>query len=260
MPSPTLDPAWLALAAAATAAGFVNALAGGGSLISFPALMAAGLPALAANVTNTVALTPGYLGASLGQRAELGDQGARLRGLLPAGLLGGAVGAVLLLLSGDRLFGVLVPWLILGGTALLAVQEPLKRRLEPAEAPSRAPALRWWARPAVLLAGVYGGYSGPGLRVILLAVLALGLNDSLNRLSGLKQALALSANLSASLLFIATGRVSWCAAALMAGGSVVGGIVGGRLAGRVDALALRRLVVGCGLTIGAAYLWRSLRG
>jgi len=260
MPSPTLDPAGLALAAAATAAGFVNALAGGGSLISFPALMAAGLPALAANVTNTVALTPGYLGASVGQLAELRDQKARLCGLLPAGLLGGGAGALLLLLSGDGLFGVLVPWLILGGTALLTVQEPLKGWLERVEAPTQAQAMRWWARPAVLLACVYGGFFGAGLSVILLAVLALGLNDTLNRLSGLKQALALSANLSASLLFIATGRVSWSAAALMAGGSILGGIVGGRLAGRVNAVALRRLVVGCGLTIGASYHWRSLRG
>lgn len=248
------------LAVAAAAAGLVNALAGGGSLISFPALMAAGLPAITANVTNTVALTPGHLGASLGQLAELRDQWSRLHWLLPAGLLGGGVGALLLLHSGERLFGVLVPWLILAGTALLAVQEPLKRWLELADKASQAPARRWWAWPAVLLASVYGGYFGAGLSVILLAVLAIGLNDTLNRLSGLKQAVSFSANASASLLFIATGQVSWGSAALMAGGSIIGGLVGGSLAGRVNGPALRRLVVGCGLVLSAVYLWRSLRG
>lgn len=249
-----------ALAAAAVAAGLVNALAGGGSLISFPALLGVGLPALPANVTNTVALTPGYLGASLGQFADLQDQRERVVWLLPAAVTGGVLGALLLLLTGERLFSALVPWLILTGSALLAVQEPLKRWLQRAESASATSEMRWWAWPAVLAACVYGGYFGAGLSVIVLAVLAIGLDDSLTRLSGLKQAIALSANLCASLVFLATGQISWTAAAVMAVGSVLGGVLGGRIAGRVNPLLLRQVVVASGVAIGLVYLWRSSHG
>lgn len=241
------------------AAGLVNALAGGGSLISFPALLAAGLPAVVANVTNTIALLPGYAGASLSQWADLQPQRSRLWRLLPAALAGGLLGAQLLLHTSDQLFRLLVPWLILTGSGLLAVQDPLRRWLPPTGAGGAGHDMRWWTAPALLLASIYGGYFGAGLSVIALAVLALGLDDSFTRLSGLKQALAFAVNLSAACVFLGSGRVSWAAAGLMAAGSILGGLVGGRIASCVHPVLLRQIVVGSGISIGLVYLWRSLQ-
>ncbi len=251
--------------AASLAAGFVNALAGGGSLLSFPALTALGLPPVAANVTNTLALTPGYLGASLGQRRDLGGQAPRLRLLLPAALAGGLLGGWLLLHSDAALFRRLVPWLILAGSTLLALQEPLRRALQPggegggAAAESATASTRstgWGVVAAVLIASVYGGYFGAGLSVILLAVLAAGLDDTLPRLNGLKQPLALASNLAAALLFALCGPVRWPVVLLMASGAWLGGLAGGRCASAVDPVLLRRLVVGAGIAIGLSDLLR----
>lgn len=244
------------LFAAAVAAGVVNAVAGGGSLISFPALIAAGMPPVVANVTNTVALCPGYLGATYAQRRDLAGQLLRLRRLLPVAGLGGLAGALLLLHTSPSLFEGLVPWLILFGSALLAVQEPLKgwltRRLEhhghqDSELVSTVP---------VFLAATYGGYFGAGMSVIVLAVLALTLDDTLTRLNGLKQGLAFATNITSALLFAFSGPVAWGAAFLMAGGSILGGAVGGRLAGSIDPNALRWVVVVLGTVIGLLYLRR----
>lgn len=244
------------LVAAALAAGFVNALAGGGSLLSFPALTAVGVPALAANVCNTLALTPGYLGASLGQGRDLAGQRQRLLRLLPAAALGGLIGARLLLNSDPALFERLVPWLLLSGSGLLAVQEPLRRWLLPRgsasaseDAAAESPAPGWGLTAAVLLAAVYGGYFGAGLSVILLAVLGTGLNDTLPRLNGLKQPLSLAANLSAALHFAFSAPARWPLVLLMAAGAWLGGLLGGRWASRVDPLLLRRLVVAMGITL-----------
>lgn len=254
------------LVAAALAAGFVNALAGGGSLLSFPALTAVGVPAVVANVSNTLALTPGYLGASLGQGRDLAGQRLRLLWLLPAAALGGLIGARLLLCSDPALFERLVPWLLLSGSGLLAVQEPLRRWLLPRgpaptpqqQAPAESPAPGWGLTAAVLLASVYGGYFGAGLSVILLAVLGTGLDDSLPRLNGLKQPLSLAANLSAALHFALSAPVRWPLVLLMAAGAWLGGLLGGRWASRVDPLLLRRLVVAVGISL--AVLSAASRG
>ena len=268
----TLSGACLLLAAS-LAAGFVNAIAGGGSLLTFPALTAIGLPHLVANATNTVALTPGYLGAILGQRRDLLGQKARLRHLLPVAVAGGLAGGWLLLHSDPSLFRRLVPWLILGGSALLALQDPLRRWLERRQAMGGIQtAISTAAGPAdeapasyegglglllaVLAASVYGGYFGAGLSVILVAVLAIGLNDSLPRLNGLKQPIALASNLTAALLFAVGGPVQWPPVALMAAGAWLGGLLGGRCASRVDPRLLRRLVVTAGGVIGLVYLLR----
>ena len=242
---------------AAAAAGAVNALAGGGTLISFPALMAVGIPAVSANVTNTVALCPGYLGATLAQARDLRGQKRRLRLLLPAAVAGGVLGGILLLETGERLFRALVPFLILLASALLALQEPLRawvlRRTGKAEA--GAGAEKWAALP-VGLAAVYGGYFGAGLSVIVLAALALMLADSLTRLNALKQSVALSVNVAAAVFFVFSGKVVWPAALLMAVGALAGGALGGRLAGRLSPAALRWAVVAVGTVIGLAYLVR----
>jgi uncharacterized membrane protein YfcA len=258
----------LAVAATGVAVGLINALSGGGSLLSFPLLTALGLPALLANATNTVALLPGYLGAALAQRRDLAGQGRRVLVLLPVALAGGLLGGALLLGSGEELFRVLVPWLILLGSLLLAFQPPLRAWLGAWQGRHRSRAgvlpnfsvsthpLVWSLAP-LLFASVYGGYFGAGLSVILLAVLALCFEDSLTRLNALKQTLALAANLSAALLFLALGRVDGRMALLLGVGALVGGTLGGRLAGRIDPERLRWLVVGIGVAV-AALFW--LRG
>jgi uncharacterized membrane protein YfcA len=250
--------AYLSIALAAVAAGAVNALAGGGTLITFPALMAVGVPAVVANVTNTVALLPGYLGGTWAQRQDLRGQERRLRVLLPAALAGGLVGGLLLLLSGERLFRALVPYLILFAALLLAVQDEIRRRVFSASNPERVSSPREaWAMMPVFLAAIYGGYFGAGLSVILLAVLGLVLEDNLTRLNALKQGLSLATNLTAALYFVASGRVLWPAALVMAVGALLGGMLGGFLAGRVKPIVLRWIVVGIGVVVGLIYLIRG---
>jgi uncharacterized membrane protein YfcA len=260
---------------AAAAAGLLNALAGGGTLVTFPVLVGLGLPAVVANVTSTVALTPGYLGAAFAQSRALEDQRPRLRLLLPAGALGGLAGGVLLLASGERLFRALVPVLLIVATLLLAAQEPLRRFVagrahrdgEPGGVGGkdrRASANRTTTRPAgaaaallVGLAAIYGGFFGAGVSVVLLAVLALTLDDSLVRLNGLKQAIALGINGAASVLFLFSGRIVWPAAVVMAASSVLGGALGGRLAETIPPAALRWTVVACGAVAAVAFAVRG---
>lgn len=250
-----LELAFVALAA--LAAGAVNALAGGGTLITFPVLLAVGLPAVAANVTNTVALTPGYLGATLAQAKDLGGQRARLWRLVPAGLAGGLAGGLLLLGTSERLFRGLVPWLILLASGLLAAQKPVRTWVQRRVAEAPAGARRGHEAIALVpiaLAAVYGGYFGAGLSVIILAVLALALDDTLTRLNALKQALAFATNTAAAVLFVFSGRTVWVVAGVMAVGAVAGGVLGGRMASRVRPETLRLAVVAVGTTVGLMYL------
>lgn len=253
-----LNPAgFAAIGAAGVAAGLVNAVAGGGSLISFPVLTALGLPSLIANISNSVALSPGYGGAVLAQRRDLQGQRRRLFWLLPSACLGGWLGAWLLLASGDRSFRMLVPWMILLGAGLLAVQDPLRRWLLLQGQQQQRQARGRWSLPAVLLASIYGGYFGAGLSVILLAVLGICLEDSLTRLNGLKQAIALSANLSASVLFLGAGRIDWAATLVLGVGAVVGGSLGGRLASRLDPNRLRKLVILVAVVVAVVFFLKS---
>ncbi|HEY3345786.1 MAG TPA: sulfite exporter TauE/SafE family protein [Anaerolineaceae bacterium] len=247
---------WVGLAA--MAAGLVNALAGGGTLIAFPVVLAIGLPAVAANVTTTVALCPGYLGATLAQRRDLVGQRQRLWLYIPAAVVGGVVGGFLLLHSGERLFRTLVPYLILLASALLAVADPLRAwvlRRVGREGASVSPVAAWAVLP-VGLAAVYGGYFGAGLSVIVLAVLGLILSDSLTRLNALKQAIGFATNVAAALFFVFSGQVNWPVALVMAVGALLGGILGGRLAGRVKPAVLRWVVVTIGLIVALIYLVR----
>ena len=252
---------------AAVAAGVVNALAGGGTLITFPTLTALGLPAVAANVTNTIALAPGHLGATLAQRRDLAGQRARVRRLVPAALLGGLVGGLLLLYTSERLFRHLVPWLILIASALLAVQEPvrawlLRRLARQAPHTSHTAGPSDGAREAlavlpVFAAAIYGGYFGAGLSVIVLAALGLLVGDSLTRLNATKQAIGFAANGAAAALFLFSGQVHWMAGLVMAVGAIAGGVLGGHLAGRVRPATLRLVVVTVGVVVGLVYLVRG---
>ncbi|HEU4345623.1 MAG TPA: sulfite exporter TauE/SafE family protein [Candidatus Binatia bacterium] len=244
------------IALASVAAGAVNAFAGGGTFIVFPLLIAMGLPPVAANVTNTVALSPGYLGATIAQWKHLRSQSARLWICLPAGVIGGFAGGILLLNSGEKLFRSLVPFLILSASGLLALQGPLRawliRRM--GEHAGFARNSTPWIGLPVAAAAIYGGYFAAGMSVIVLAVLGLLLDDSLTRLNALKQATASSINIAATLFFVFSGHVVWPAALVMAAGSLVGGILGGRLAGRVKPTTLRWTIVAFGTVVAALYL------
>lgn len=249
---------YLLIGLAAVAAGAVNALAGGGTLITFPTLTALGIPAIAANVTNTVALSPGYLGATLAQKTEILAQRRRLTFLLPAAALGGIVGGLLLLNTSERLFRELVPFLILAASLLLAVQEPLRGWLiRRSAAGNRQHPREGWAAIPIFFAAIYGGYFGAGLSVIILAVLALVLEDSLTRLNALKQIVAFVTNLTAAIFFVFSGQVVWSVAAVMAVGALVGGALGGRLAGRIKPVTLRWIVVSIGIVVSIIYFIRG---
>jgi uncharacterized membrane protein YfcA len=242
---------------AAVAGGFVNALAGGGTLITFPMLTAVGVPPVAANVTNTVALCPGYLGATFAQMKDLQGQGGRLWLLLPTGVMGGITGGVLLLHTSDNTFRRLVPYLILLAVALLFFQDRLRNwvmgRASEAETRSMHEA---GAILPVIPAAVYGGYFGAGVSVMVLAVIGLVLEDSLTRLNALKQAISFSINIAAAIFFLFSGQVLWLTAFIMAMGALAGGALGGRLSGRIKPITLRRIVITVGLVVSVIYFVR----
>lgn len=236
---------------AAVSGGAINALAGGGTLVTFPVLVACGMSNVVANVSNTIALCPGYLGAALAQRRDLVGQRRRLLALAPAGAAGGLLGAWLLLNGGEQSFRSLVPWLILTATLLLALQDRLKRAVGRAEA--GAPDQLGRAAVVIGVCSIYGGYFGAGLSVVVLAALGLFLDDTLTRLNALKQELALAINGAAAVLLAFSDDVDWRVVGVMAVGALAGGALGGRLASRIPAIALRRVIVALGLVVTALY-------
>jgi uncharacterized protein len=248
--------AWIAVAA--VLGGAVNAIAGGGSLLTFPALVASGLPAVVASVTNTVAMCPGYLGAAIAQRRELAGQRARAAWILPAGALGGIAGALLLLRTGELAFELVVPFLLLFAAALLALQDRLRARLTRRAARRGAHAEAWAALP-VGLAAIYGGYFGAGLGVIVLAALGVVLDDNLIRINALKQTVSLVVNVAAAIVFVAAGPIDVPAALVMAASSLVGGALGGAVASRVPARLLRAIVIVVAVAVAVVYLFRLFR-
>ncbi len=227
-------------------AGIFNGVAGGGSLISFPLLLALGYPALTANITNTVGIWPGYLGSAAGFRNEIADQRGRLARLSPVAVLGGILGAVLLLTTSTADFARAAPWLVLGASLLFAAQPLLRRSLAgSSHAPPRT-------RPVLLMVGlfsasVYGGYFGAGMGVMLLAILGLALPDSIVRTSGLRTVLSILVNGVAAAVFLIHRGLAWEAVGLLAIGSLFGGWVGARVALSIPANALRAVVVLIGL-------------
>jgi uncharacterized membrane protein YfcA len=239
------------VAVAGLACGAINAVAGGGSLVLFPALVATGMGTLAANVTNSVATWPGYLGSAVGFREELGDQRHRLRPLVAVTVAGSTTGCVLLLLTPTSAFDVIVPVLVAGASLLLALQPVVARRAgEPAEHGVGHRRLRFGA---VFVATVYGGYFGGALGVILLGVLALTIPDGLRRLNALKTGLSVVDASVSVVVFGLFGPVAWSAVAVAAPTTLVGGYLGARMARRVDDRVLRWCVAVFGLGV-AAYL------
>jgi hypothetical protein len=234
--------------------GAVNAVAGGGSLLVFPALLAVGFPPLAANVTNSVAQWPGYVGVLAGARHELPGQGRRIALTSMVAVVGSAVGCVLLLVLPDSVFDAVVPVLVLLASALLGLQPRVKRWIGTPEAgrPDRNAALL----PAVFLAAIYGGYFGGALGVILIATLSLCAGDELRRLNATKAALSLVIASVTVVIFAIGAPVDWAAAALLAPTTLVGGYLGARLARRLPENVLRAAVVLLGVAVGIYLLVR----
>ena len=241
---------------AALFAGAVNALAGGGTLITFPMLVAVGIPAVSANITNTVALCPGYFGGTLAQWNDLRGQKNRLWLIVPASIVGGVLGGFLLLQTGEKLFKDLVPYLILLASGLLAIQDPVRAWLMKRMGEGHGAKLEKLTWLPVGLASIYGGYFGAGLSVIVLSALGLTLDDTLTRLNALKQAVAFSVNVAAAIFFVFSGQVVWSAALVMAVGALIGGTLGGKLAGRIKPSTLRWTVVTIGVIVSIIYFVR----
>lgn len=238
------------LAAAGLLAGAINAVAGGGSLVSFPVLLAVGYPSVTANVTNTVALWPGYLGAVLGFRADLAGQRRRAVTFSVTSVVGAALGCLLLLGTPGNVFNALIPALVLAACALLAAQPWVARVVR-----DRAVAGGRWQvvglHAGLFLGGVYGAYFGAGLGVMLLAILGIFVPDRLIRVNGVRAVLSLVINTVALLAFALFGPVRWDAVAIMAVASLLGGYLGARVARRLPATALRAVVVGFGVTVAS---------
>lgn len=239
-------------AAAALGAGTANAIAGGGSLITFPALIAGGMSPVVASLTNTVALCPGYLGATLAQRRHLVGQRSRLVLLIPTTAVGGVLGALLLLRTGDAAFSAIVPYLILLAAVLLAAQNRLRTWLVGHTVGGNE---AWMILP-LGLAAIYGGYFGAGIGVIMLAAFSVILGDTLIRLNALKQTASLTINVCAAVVFVFSGQVDWPIASVMFAGSLAGGAIGGALASRIPPDVLRWTVVALAVTMAMVYLVR----
>jgi hypothetical protein len=249
--------------AAAFVAGAINSIAGGGTLVSFPALLGIGLTGQQANVTSTIALWPGSIGGFWGHRQDLaGTKEFALR-LMPVSLLGGALGAWLMLVTPQKVFDQLVPWLILAATVLLAANDPVNKVLKKMGSHNRTPG--WWVGAMIFqfIVGIYGGYFGAGIGILMLAALSLlGLTD-IHQMNGLKNLLALCINGIAIFAFLGMellrhpGNVQWTLVGLMAVAAGLGGLFGSHMAHRVGRTAVRYGVITIGFALTAWYFYKT---
>lgn len=244
--------------AAGFAAGAINSVAGGGTLVSFPALVWLGLPAVAASATNTVAIFPGSLGSMWGYRAEMQTAERRWWVLLVPSLAGGIIGAILLRWTPPGLFERLVPFLILFATLLFLAQEPIQKRLKTLH-PGGGESQGWLMGAIVFqfFVALYGGYFGAGMGILMLAALSImGLSD-IHQMNGLKNLFALAINGIAAIYFIAVGIVDWPSALVMMVGAIVGGYLGAGAARRIGRVAVKRSVIVIGLSMAVILFVRT---
>jgi uncharacterized membrane protein YfcA len=236
----------LGIFAAGAAAGAINVVVGSGTLITFPVLLAFGYAPVVANVSNTIGLVPGSVAGAIGYRRELADQRSRIPRLVCATAIGAVTGAVLLLTLPASAFEAIVPIFIALALALILVQPRLSAALRRrrGRVHERLGAL---ALLAVYATGVYGGYFGAAQGIMLLAILGLALDDTLQRINGTKNVLAGLANLISGLIFAFAAPVAWAAVALIAAGSVGGGALGARYGRRLHPGPLRALIVAVGV-------------
>ena len=251
------------LLAASTVAGAINSIAGGGSLITFPVLLWLGRDPIVANATNTVSLSPGSIAALHGFRHELaGLREWIARGTLPS-VVGGVLGAMLLLRTPSPVFAALVPWLILFATALFALAGPInalaRRGLDPAHPDDGVPRSPRWTAIMLyqLLVSIYGGYFGAGIGIMMLAGLALAGFTAIHRSIALRNYYAILINGVAALYFILFAPIIWADALVLTVGQVVGGLAGARIARTLPATAMRWVVVGIGIAMALSLLRRG---
>lgn len=245
------------LLVAAFLAGAINAVAGGGSLVSFPAIVAAGYDTKVANVTNTVALWPGYAAGSFGYRYELTYQWKRVLAFTGPSIAGAIAGSIILLATPTEAFDIVVPFLIVFACVLMVLQDRLAALTAGTRPAGPAP-----VTPGVLVAAfflaVYGAYFGAGLGIMLLAVLGILLPDDIQRSNALKGILSFLMNAMAVLWFALFGPVRWGVAAVMAAGAIAGGYIGVGLARRLGRRWLRAAVVTYGFAAAAVLLVRAM--
>lgn len=244
---------------AAFLAGAINSVAGGGTLITFPSLLSAGVAPVAANATSTVALVPGSFSAYWGYRDEMEHGWRDMVWIGLPSLIGGYGGAVILVHTSDKLFGSLVPWLILGATALFAVQEPVRRLANRSGGANQGEAFRGRRLLVAVvyqfLVALYGGFFGAGIGILMLAALGMLGMSNIHRMNALKTFAAVCINGVAAAAFVVSERVVWNLALLMAAGAIVGGYGGAGFARRIGQRNVRLIVVVIGVVIGIYTFW-----
>ncbi len=245
------------------AAGFINSIVGSGTLISFPTLVGLGFAERAANIANGTGLFPGSMSAVAAQRPELAGQRSRLVRLLPASLLGGITGAILLLTLPGSWFKRIVPFLILFGVGLVVAGPTIQRKLRERNGSSTidgnpgAERIGPFVLVAVYLAGVYGGYFGAAQGIILMGILGVGIRDALPRLNAVKNVLAGTVNGIAAVVFVIKGDILWSVVGLVAVGSIVGGVVGAKVGRKISPTVLRGCIVVIGVVAATRLLFFS---
>lgn len=241
------------LLSAALLAGALNAVAGGGTFLTFPALVYAGVPPIPATATATLAVFPGYLTGALGFRRELAAiDGGRLLRLLGLGLLGGLAGSLLLLVTPAAVFQAVVPWLLLLATLVFAAGDRLASRVR--DTTGRAPVP---LGPGLFVVSVYGGYFNGGLGIMLMALFAAAGMRELNAMNGLKNGVSFVLSAISVATFAAAGLIAWPQAALMMAGSTAGGYLGARVARVMPRSAVRLLIVAVGGGMSALFFLRG---
>jgi uncharacterized membrane protein YfcA len=247
------------LVGSSVAAGAINSVAGGGTLLSFPAALASGMPAVIANATNAVAMTPGSLAAAWGYRRFLGEKARLTAWLLLPAALGATLGAIILRHTRPSLFEAIVPWLILGATLIILLQQlgltaGARTSSQPPAHESRRLALIMFFQ---LLVGVYAGYFGGAMGIIMLAYLSLLGGMEIHQMNAIKNLLAALMNGVASVYFIACGMVDFRGALLMTAGAIAGGFIGARIARRVQPRVVRWTVIVIGLSLATMFAIRQ---
>ncbi|MEH0167615.1 sulfite exporter TauE/SafE family protein [Roseateles microcysteis] len=240
------------LACAAFAAGVLNAIAGGGSFLTFPALVFCGVPPISANATSALAVSPGYFGSTLGFRSELNAmprQRLWREGLIAS--LGGVAGALLLLITPGKLFSGLVPWLLLFATLMFALGPWLLKRLGQGQDLAR------WRTPGLLLVAIYGGYFNGGLGILLMALYLLTGESDLHRVNALKNLNSLVLSWLSVAAFVLAGAIAWEPGLLMMAAATAGGFAGARLAKRMSVAWVRGVVIATGLVMSALFFARG---
>ncbi len=244
----------LLLASAGFAAGVLNAIAGGGSFLTLPALLVAGLPPIVANATSALAVSPGYLGSTLGFRAELAQlPWRRLRTEMLLAAAGGVLGALLLLLTPSEVFRSLIPWLLLFATALFLLGPWLARHLVRVGSKGEP----GWRNPGLLAVATYGGYFNGGLGILLMALYSASGEKNLHTANALKNLNSLVLSLLSVLTFVLAGVIAWGPALLMMATATAGGYAGARWSKRLPLAAVRAVVALTGLTMSALFFWRG---